>query len=86
MPRTQTHMNNLQKIQNRALRMILNYEFGTRTKLMLNELNMMSVNQRWTFNMLTFVFKLKNNSLPQYLTEKIKYNNETHSIHTENFL
>lgn len=69
---TQAHINNLQKLQNRALRLILNCEYGTRTKFMLNELNMMSVKQRWIFNVLVFVYKMKNNLTPKYLSKKIR--------------
>ena len=62
--------------------MILNCEFGTRTMFMLNEMNILSVNQRWIFNILVFVFKMKNKLMPKYLQKKIKYNHETHNRNT----
>lgn len=84
MGHTQAQLKQLQKLQNRSLRIILNCEFGTETKIMLDSLNMMSVKQRWLFNAMMFIFKIKNNLLPKYLTEKLKYNHEIHNVNTRN--
>lgn len=81
---TQAQLKQLQKLQNRALRIILNCEFRTETKYMLDTLKMMSVKQRWMFNLMTFIFKIKNNLAPKYLTQKLKYNNDTHNLNTRN--
>lgn len=66
------------------MRIILNCEFGTATKYMLDKLNMMSVKQRWMFNAMMFIFKMKNSLTPKYLTEKLIYNHETHNVNTRN--
>lgn len=84
MGHTQAQLKQLQKLQNRCLRIILNCEFRTETKFMLDTLNMMSIKQRWLYNALMFVFKMKNSLAPKYLTEKLQYNNQTHNINTRN--
>lgn len=81
---TQAQLKSLQKLQNRSLRIILNCEFGTSTKFMLEALNFMSVKQRWTFNTIMFIFKIKNDLTPRYLRNKLQYNNETHDVNTRN--
>lgn len=74
----------LQKIQNRAMRIILNCEFRTHTESMLEALHLLSVSQMIKFNSIFFVFKMKNKDTPPYLYRKIEYNYNTHNRETRN--
>lgn len=64
---------NLQKLQSRGMRTILSCRRLTSRKLMLTQLNWMSVRQRIYFNAFLFIFKVKNNLMPTYLTRKLNY-------------
>lgn len=77
-------MNTLQVLQNRAMRIILDCEFGTHTEFMLNALKWMSINQRYKYNTLIYVFKIKNGLAPQYLANKLEYNGNFHNRNTRN--
>lgn len=61
----------LQKLQNRALRIILKRKRRSNVKKMLNILGMLNVSQRINFNVLCIVYILKNNLLPSYLSENL---------------
>lgn len=76
-----THIQKLQKVQNRALRIILDAKWDTSIKRMLVKLNLSSVTQRINFNIVIFIFKIKSNMLPKYLKNKMKRVNEVHSKH-----
>lgn len=75
-------LNEIQKLQNRAMRIILNCEYGTPRVFMLNALDWLSISQKIKLNTLIMIYKMKNAMLPDYLSEKIKYNSDTHSINT----
>lgn len=66
-------MNRLQKLQNRAMRIVLMCNGFTPIREMLLKLSWMSVNQRILYNVIVFVFKIKFNILPNYLNEYISY-------------
>lgn len=57
---TKEQMREMQKIQNRAVRLILNCERLTPKKVMLEQLNWLSVSQRIKLNSLIMVYKIKN--------------------------
>lgn len=63
----------LQKLQNRAMRIVLRCRGDTSIKLMLETLNWMNVKQRIMYRTMVVVFQLKNKMLPNYLTRKISY-------------
>lgn len=65
---TNQEIDQLQKLQNRAMRIILNAGPLEHIKDMLNKCNLLSVKQRIYFNVLKFMFKIKRNLLPEYLT------------------
>lgn len=72
----------LQKLQNKAMRIILTCNRYTRVSLMLDALQWLSVRQRIYFNSLVLVYKIIKNKLPQYLNRFILYNSEIHDYNT----
>lgn len=74
----------LQKIQNRAMRIILKCNRYTPIKMMLNVLNFMNVYQRIVYKTLIFIFKMKNRLLPTYLYDNLKTISEVHNYQTRN--
>lgn len=77
-------MNKLQKIQNRAMRIILKMNRYTNRKFMLETLQWQSVKQRLTFNTLIMIHKINNDLTPKYLKENLKCVNETSKYNTRN--
>lgn len=76
----------LQKLQNRAMRIILKVNKRTSIKLMLEALCLLNVRQRITLLAMVFIFKLKNNMLPKSLVENISYvgQGQTHMLRNNN--
>lgn len=74
----------LQKIQNRAMRLILKCKRDVKIELMLEKLNWLSVNQRVQYNCLTLIYKIQNNMLPKYLNHQICYNRDISPYNTRN--
>lgn len=75
-------MGEMQKIQNRAMRVLLNCERTTPKKHMLDKLKWLSVSQRIVLNSLMMIHKIKNNKGPEYLIEKVKFVGESHNRNT----
>lgn len=63
-----TELERLQKLQNRAMRIIVNA--GSRDHIvdLLQRCDLLNVKQRVYFNVLCFMYKMKNGQLPQYLS------------------
>lgn len=74
----------LQKIQNRAMRLILKCKRDVKIEIMLDKLNWLSVNQRVQYNCLTLIYKIQNNMLPKYLNHQICYNRDISPYNTRN--
>lgn len=74
----------LQLVQNRAMRVILKCSRYTPVATMLNVLNMLSVKQKILFSVHVFLFKVKNKMLPPYICDKIKFFKDVHSYNTRN--
>lgn len=74
----------LQKVQNRAMRVILKCNRYTPINTMLNTLNIMNVNQLVTYRTLIFIHKIKLGSVPEYLGNRIQYVGEIHNHYTRN--
>lgn len=74
-----TQLSTLQTLQHRALRIILKRPRRSNCKQMLSELNLLNVTQRIDLNVLSLIFKLKNNLLPLYLCENVIY---VHNIYS----
>lgn len=75
---------NMQKIQNRGMRIILKCDFLTPKKFMLDALGWLSIAQRIRYNALVMVFKIKNGLVPQYLNDDVTFINEAHSVNLRN--
>lgn len=73
------HLKILQKLQNRAMRIILKCEYRTHTEIVLESLNWLSINQKIKYNIMLYVFKMKNDKTPQYLSNKLEYVRDTHN-------
>lgn len=61
----------MQIIQNRAMRLILNVEFLTPIDFMLRALNWLSISQMIKFNVLIYIHKMLNGLLPKYLCDNL---------------
>lgn len=72
----------LQKLQNRAMRIILNCEFRTHINDMLETLDWLNITQKIKHNIIMYVFKMKNEQTPQYLSNKLEYSRDMHNRNT----
>lgn len=72
----------LQKLQNRAMRATLRCKKLTPVKAMLEALDLLSVKQKVNENTLKFIYKLKNNKFPGYLSAMVTYNGDIHTYAT----
>lgn len=77
-----THLSRLQKLQNKFMRYILNCNKYTPIINMLETLQWLSVKERIIFNVLTIIFKLTNNQMPEYLTNIIERGQNIHTYQT----
>ena len=77
-------LNRLQKLQNRAMRIILHCSRYTKITLMLDTLQWLSIKQRIVFNTIIFIFKIIHNLLPNCLLKYIIQNSEIHNYPTRN--
>jgi hypothetical protein len=71
-----TEEENLQTIQNRAMRMILKKGPRTSVKWRLSTLQMMSVKQRVYLNTLVLIYKMKNTMLTKYMSDEVQLNRQ----------
>lgn len=78
----QSAFDSMQLIQNPTLRSVLLCKKLTPISFMLDALNWLSVKQRVYATTLSFIFKLKNKLLPQYLMEMVTYNSDMTFIAT----
>lgn len=69
---SETQIQRLQKIQNKAMRYILNMNRFTNTNVMLNTLEWLNVKQKIYYNTMILIFKAKNKMLPDYINDKFK--------------
>lgn len=74
----------LQKIQNKAMRIILKLNKYTNIKLMLDMLKWQSVRQRLTYNTLITIHKIDNDILPQYLKKNLIKVGQNSNYNTRN--
>lgn len=83
----QLYLNNndiqkLQKMQNKAMRIILKCNRYTPIDTMLNVLNFLNVRQRIVLKALQFIFKIKHGMAPRYLCDKLSFVRDTHGYNT----
>lgn len=69
---TNNELDQLQRLQNRAMRIILNAGPMEHIQNMLQTCDLLSVKQRIYYNVLKFMFKIKRNLLPPYLISLFK--------------
>jgi exonuclease III len=75
----------LQKLQNRAMRIILGCDRRTRIADMLSQLSwLMTVKQRLVFNSLVFIHRIKCGVLPSYLGSRLVYSHQVHDYPLRN--
>jgi exonuclease III len=74
---TKEQMRRLQLVQNRAMRIVLDCGWRTSRVEMLNSLGWQTVEQRIRFNTLVLVHKIKNGLVPNYLTNKVTFRQNT---------
>lgn len=74
----------LQKLQNRAMRIILRCKKYTSVNSMLETLKWMNVKQRIMYRTLVVVFQIKKKMLPNYLSSRICYVGDTNTHNVRN--
>lgn len=79
-----TCIDKLQKLQNRALRIVLRCKRRTHVKAMLQATSSLSVKQEIIFGTLKLAFKIRNGLVPKYLSGASKINRETHNYNLRN--
>jgi len=62
----------MQKVQNRAMKIILQCDRYTKVEDILEALQFMSVRQRLRHNICTFIFKILNDMLPTQLRDRLQ--------------
>lgn len=72
----------MQKIQNRAMRTILNCEYLTPIEFMLGALNWLSITQMIKLDVVIYIHKMLNGLLPNYLTANLVLNRDFHNRNT----
>ena len=78
----QNEINRLQKMQNRAMRIILTCDKYTAIKSMLRQLQWLPVQEFFRYNVLVFIFKMRIGDAPSYLRNKLTVNNQVHDHDT----
>jgi len=68
----ETQITRLQKVQNRAMRVILQCNRYTKVEDMLEALQFMSVRQRLRYNICIFIYKILNDLLPTQLRDRLQ--------------
>lgn len=81
---TAHQLERLQKMQNRAMRIILKCSRYTSTHFMLESLKWLNIRQRLKLNTLKFIRKMRRNEAPEYLTEQIIYVKEAQPYQLRN--
>ena len=80
-----TDIERIQKIQNRAMRIILKMPKTTPINIMLNMLQWLNVRERIMLKILIFIHKIIQEKTPSYLSENIERNTERTNYRLRNF-
>lgn len=75
-------MRTLQKLQNRAMRIILRCDRSTPISSMLNTLEWLSIERRLTYLTMVYIYKMLHNLLPSYFDKFVIFNNQIHQYNT----
>ena len=78
----QSQIYELQKHQNKCMRLILKCRFDTPIKSMLDCLGWMSVSQRIVLKVLLFIKDIKDKKVPEYLLNEVITSQEVHPLMT----
>lgn len=81
---TNLQIERLQKLQNRAMRSIIKCNRLTPIQFMLDTLKWLNIKQRLQLNTFTFIHKMKTGNAPEYLTEQLRYVNESQPYNLRN--
>jgi hypothetical protein len=81
---SEENLDKLQKLQNNAMRSILNCKRRASSRYMLRKIGWLDIRQKIELNILVMVKKIVNKELPSYLTAEIEYVNEVHNYPTRN--
>ncbi len=73
-----TYLKQLQILQNKGVRMLLNYDYRTHIRDMLTELNWRTVKEWADFHSTCLIYKCQNNLAPQYLVDHFNNISESH--------
>lgn len=79
---TKEQIQKMQKIQNRAMRIILKCDYLTPRDFMLKALNWLSIHQQIKYNVLVFIYKTLKGHLPKYLSENLTHTSNIHDRNT----
>lgn len=82
----ENEISRLQKLQNRAMRIIIRCSKATSIALMLETLCWMTVKQRIVYRTMVYVFRLKNKLHPACMTDAVEYvgDNNEHNVRNAN--
>ena len=81
---TKQQLTRLQKLQNKAMRSILQLNRFTPTTFMLDALRWLNAHKILELNTLNFIQKMKIGEVPEYLTEQLKYVREAQPYRLRN--
>lgn len=79
---SETQLKRLQRLQNKQMRFILQCSKYTPSRIMLEALQWLSIKERIIFNVLTIIYKITKNLLPEYLRTIIVSGNDIHEHRT----
>ena len=71
-----TQIQRLQRIQNRALRIILQCDYRSHVLPMLHQLNVMSVSQRFLYNKCVLMWRILHGTVPSHVSEDFTLESE----------
>jgi hypothetical protein len=74
----------LQRLQNKSMRVILRCSRYTSVRIMLDALQLLSIEQRIAFFVLLFIYKMLRGQMPEYLDHKIMHIKDSHVHNTRN--
>ncbi len=78
----QTYLKQLQILQNKGSRKLLNCDYRTHIRDMLNELNWITVKERADFHSTCLIYQCQNNLAPQYLVDHFNNISKSHDHNT----
>ena len=79
-----SHLHKLRLLQKKAIRIISNTDYRTHSSKLFLKLNLLKLDDIMTFQLGTFMYKLKNNKLPSMIPHMFITNENIHSHNTRN--